>query len=109
MPSTFTKLRNAFEDFISTGFHKLVDLFTPTLNQAASDLKSDIGPIAEAALIAALPHIGDSEAAYQAAKDAAIAKAKELATPQAATLLNSLRTVAVNAVAEATKQTTVTQ
>lgn len=101
MTSPFVKFRNAIEDLITSSFHKIVDLFTPTLNQAADDLKSDIAPIAEAALAAALPHIGDSEAAYQAAKDAAIAKAKELGTPQVATLLNSIRTVAVNAAAQA--------
>ena len=106
--STFTKLRDAIEDFVTSGFHKIADFFKPVLEQAAADLKDALPQIGEVAVKAALGSIasgGDKEAAYQAAKNAAISKAKELGIQEADTLANSLRTVALNATTQAAAQT----
>lgn len=102
--SNFTKIRDAIVDFLESSFHKVVDFFAPVLHQAADDLREalpQVGSVALAAALASLGAGGDKEAAYQAAKDAALAKAKELGIKEVETLANSLRTVALNAVAQA--------
>ena len=111
--STFTKIRDAFTSWFSKSFKQAVVILTPIINTVVDELKDDLPIIAEAALKAALSAVRSQngvfklsdlkEIAYEAAKQAGLAKAKELGKADIDNIAMSIRAVAIKAQAQALK------
>ncbi len=99
----WVKTRDAIESALSHAWRTLLNLFHPLIDQVAKDLGEALPAVIEAAAAAALDAAPEGkEAAYRAAKGAALDKATELGKQHAPDILLSIRTIAINETVKAT-------
>lgn len=99
--SRLTDFEAALKKFFVNEYHAIVDALEPLIEKVGHDLGAALPQLAVVALEAATgAKDAGVDAAYEAAKIAVTAKAKEIGIQEATTVALSIRALAVNAVAK---------